>query len=92
LKLESTDEVGDFLMMYIASAALGTALELGLFWRCMHACMLCESTEDRARKIEIEILEKEILCLKGRKRETALKSYHKLLLPLADETVYFMRS
>jgi len=33
LKLESTDDVEDFLMMYIASAALGTALELGLFWR-----------------------------------------------------------
>ncbi len=53
---------------------------------------MCESTEDRARKVEIEILEKEILELKGRKRETALRSYRKLLLPLADEAVYLMRS
>jgi predicted TPR repeat methyltransferase len=32
LKIESTDDVEDFLIINIASAALGTALELGLFW------------------------------------------------------------
>ena len=33
LKIESTDDVENFLMMFIASATLSTALELGLFWR-----------------------------------------------------------
>ena len=51
-----------------------------------------ESTRDRARKLEIEILEKEILESKGKKREVAMKAYRKLLFPLADEAIYFMRS
>ena len=32
MKLETTDEVHDLMEAYISSAALGTALELGLFW------------------------------------------------------------
>ena len=45
-----------------------------------------------AMKLEIEILETEILNLKGRKREEAMKAYRKLLLSSADEPIYFMRS
>jgi predicted TPR repeat methyltransferase len=33
LKIESTDDIEDLLLMFIASAAFGTALDLGLFWR-----------------------------------------------------------
>lgn len=32
MKLETSDDVVDFLMMYIGAAAVGTALELQLFW------------------------------------------------------------
>jgi hypothetical protein len=53
---------------------------------------LRESTRDGARKFEIETLEKEILELKGRKREVAMKAYRKLLFPSADEAIYFVRS
>jgi hypothetical protein len=53
---------------------------------------LREPTRDKARKLEIETLEKEILELKGRKREVAMKAYRKILFPSADETIYFMRS
>jgi hypothetical protein len=52
---------------------------------------LSRSTTE-ARKLEIEILETEILDLKGRKREEAMKAYRKLLLSSADEPIYFMRS
>jgi len=44
------------------------------------------------RKFEIEILEAEILDLKGREREEAKKAYRKLLLSSADEPIYFLRS
>ena len=37
-------------------------------------------------------LETEILKLKGRKREEAMKAYRRLLLSSADEPIYFMRS
>jgi len=53
---------------------------------------LSEQTRKEARKFEIEILEKEILDLKGKKREEAIKAYRKLLLSSADEPIYFMRS
>ncbi|MFX1532840.1 MAG: methyltransferase [Promethearchaeota archaeon] len=33
MKLETTNDVNNLLRIYIASAALGTALELGLFWQ-----------------------------------------------------------
>ena len=49
-----------------------------------------DSTRGRARKREIEILEKEILELKGRKREAAMKTYRRLQFPLADEAIYFI--
>ena len=38
------------------------------------------------RKLETEILE-----LKGREREEAMKAYRKLLFSLEDEPVYFVR-
>jgi len=37
-------------------------------------------------------LETEILKLKGRKREEAMKAYRRLLLSSTDEAIYFMRS
>jgi len=53
---------------------------------------LSRSTRE-ARKLEIEILETEILDLKGRKREEeAMEAYRKLLLSSADEPIYFMKS
>jgi hypothetical protein len=52
---------------------------------------LSRSTRE-TRKLEIEILETEILDLKGRKREEAMKAYRKLLLSSANEPIYFMRS
>lgn len=36
-------------------------------------------------------LEKEILKLKGRNREEAMKAYRKLLVYLKDEPIYFVR-
>jgi len=45
-----------------------------------------------AKKFEIETLETEILNLKGRAREEAMKAYRKLLFSSADEPIYFTRS
>ena len=45
-----------------------------------------------AKIFEIEMLETEILDLKGRKREEAIKAYRRLLLTSVDEPIYFMRS
>lgn len=50
------------------------------------------SEREEARKFEMEALEKEILDLKGKKREEALKAYRRLLLSSVDQVVYFMRS
>ena len=52
---------------------------------------MSECTKE-ARRFEIEILETEILDLKGEEREEAMKAYHKLLLSSADEPIYLMRS
>jgi len=52
---------------------------------------LSRSTRE-ATKLEIEILETEILDLKGKKREEAMETYRKLLLSSADEPIYFMKS
>jgi len=43
-------------------------------------------------KVEIERLEKEILELKGEKREERMKAYRRLLSSSADQLVYIMRS
>ena len=45
-----------------------------------------------AKIFEIEMLETEILDLKGRERDEAMKTYRKLLLSARDEPIYFMRS
>jgi hypothetical protein len=51
-----------------------------------------QSDREEARKFEIEILGKEIVDLKGKRREEAMKAYRRLLLSSADELIYFMRS
>jgi hypothetical protein len=48
-------------------------------------------------KMEIKIMEKEILYLKGRKRERAKKAYYKLLQECGgtcglNESIYLMRA
>jgi len=48
---------------------------------------LGKSVQEEIRRFEIEIL-----CLKGKKREEGMKVYRRLLLPSADELIYFMRS
>ena len=53
---------------------------------------MSELTREEARKLQIEIFETEILRLKGRKREEAMKAYRKLLLPSMDEPIYLLRS
>ena len=53
---------------------------------------MTERVREEARRLEIEILETEILDLKGKKREEAIKAYRKLLLSSKDEPVYFVRS
>ncbi len=40
-----------------------------------------------ARKLETQMLD-----LKGKRREEAMKAYRRLLLSSADEPIYFMRS
>ena len=45
-----------------------------------------------ARKFEIETLEREILHLRVKTREEAMKAYRKLLLSAADEPIYLTRS
>jgi hypothetical protein len=47
---------------------------------------------EQARKLEIEILEKEIVGLKGIVREQALKAYRRLVLSVLSEPIYLMRS
>jgi hypothetical protein len=48
---------------------------------------LSRSPQEEVRKFETEILD-----LKGEKREEAMKTYRRLLLPSADEPIYFFRS
>ena len=48
---------------------------------------LSRSLQEEVRKFETEILD-----LKGKKREEATKTYRRLLLPSADEPIYFVRS
>ena len=43
-------------------------------------------------KVEIEKLEKEILELKGEKREERMKAYRGLLSSSAEQSIYFLRS
>jgi hypothetical protein len=51
-----------------------------------------KESRDQARRWEIEILEREIINLKGEVREKALKAYRKLLLSVLTEPIYLIRS
>ncbi len=51
-----------------------------------------KSEREEARKFEIEILEKELVDLKGKRREEAMKAYRRLLLSWVHQPIYFMRS
>lgn len=53
---------------------------------------LSQSVREKARRFELEMMEKEILWLKGKMREEAMKAYRKLILSSAHELIYFMRS
>ena len=53
---------------------------------------LSKSTREEAIKLQIAIFETEILKLKGRKREEAMRTYRKLILPSMDEPIYLLRS
>ncbi len=47
---------------------------------------------NKARKFEMRMMEKEILSLVGERREEAMKAYRKLLSSTSDELIYLMRS
>jgi hypothetical protein len=47
--------------------------------------------KNEAKKIEMGMLEIEILDLKGEKRERAMKTYRKLLCASTDELTYLAR-
>ena len=47
---------------------------------------------EEAKKFEIEMLEKEILYLTGKKREKAFKAYKELVRSLGDTPIYLMRA
>ncbi len=49
------------------------------------------NSEQEAREAEIEIMEKEILDLKGRYREEAMDAYRKLLLASEGHQIYFVQ-
>jgi hypothetical protein len=46
----------------------------------------------KALDAEIEIMEKEIVYLKGKRRKRALKAYRKLILPRLNEPMFLTRS
>jgi hypothetical protein len=48
-------------------------------------------SREEAKKLEIELFEKEILDLKGEIREKAMKSYRSLLKAL-DKPIYLIRT
>jgi hypothetical protein len=49
-----------------------------------------DNSEQEAREVEIEIMEKEILGLRGRHREIAMEAYRKLLIASEGQRVYFV--
>jgi len=53
---------------------------------------LSEQNEKEARKLAIELMEKEIVYIKGRRRQEAMRRYRRLLSSLAEEPIYFVRS
>ena len=51
-----------------------------------------KESKQEAGKLEIEIMEREIIDLKGEVREQAMKAYRKLLVSLISEPIYLMRT
>ena len=51
-----------------------------------------EKRQNAAKKAEIEIMEVELLALKGETRESALKAYQRLLRSVLPDQVYLDRS
>ena len=49
------------------------------------------NSEQEAKEVEIEIMEKTILTLKGKYREAAMEAYRKLLVALEGQRVYFVQ-
>ena len=48
-------------------------------------------SEQKAREVEIQTIETEILRLRGISREEAMVAYRKLLVASTDKPVYFAR-
>jgi hypothetical protein len=48
--------------------------------------------KNEARAFEMKMMEKEIICLVGERREKAMKAYRKLLSSTSDELIYLIRS
>jgi hypothetical protein len=49
------------------------------------------NSEQKAREVEIQIMETEILCLRGICREEAMAAYRKLLVASDGHRVYFVQ-
>jgi hypothetical protein len=52
----------------------------------------CMKLENESRKLEMKMLENEILNLVGERREETMQAYRKLLSASADEPMYLTRS
>jgi len=48
-------------------------------------------SEQKTREFEIQIMETEILCLRGICREEVMAAYRKFLVASTDKPVYFAR-
>jgi hypothetical protein len=53
---------------------------------------LSEQNRLKAKKFALEMLEKEILYMKGRRREDAMSAYRIILSAFGDAPMYFARS
>ena len=53
---------------------------------------MSEQNEKEAKKFAIEMMEKEIVYIKGRRRREIMRRYRRLLSNLAEEPIYFKRS
>lgn len=58
----------------------------------MHREEELKKSREEIGKLEIDILEREIISLRGEVREKAMKTYRRLLLSLISEPIYLMRS
>lgn len=53
---------------------------------------LSERNREKTKTFEMEFLEKQILGLKGEKREEAMGAYRRIPLSLGNEPIYFVGS